>query len=606
MVKFGKLVWLTALLLFPIRYAVGDNLNLAQVKAEVLILKLHYSKGLITEKGIRIAPGFIGQRLDCECKYDRYRAKIYSKESKVLHFVSIGDPSIVFYDYLSEEGELTGGIQKLDETDFVVRLPLFSNMAKIEVLSPKGDVVWTRATSEEEIEKLRGESRRRKRLWDCETIINNGHITNRIDIVVLGDGYTNAEMAKYHDNVDTLINYLFSIVPPYKEYAKYFNVHRVDVISEESGIDSGCPSPSAVVNTALDGGYSGRLLHINTSKVWAAAESAPDYDLILVLANCWVYGGAGYWQGIAVSYNGYSMNRVMAHEMGHAFGWLLDEYDSPGGTPANGVNCDDSPTHPIWEVWVGTEGVGFWWGCCYDPTGHGRPTYNSCMMRRLLDKYCAVCREQLVKRIYGFNIATLIDSAYPNSDSVAIGVNDTLQLKIDKLTAPTTEVNWLVNGSSQGVTTDSFLFVAPDTAGKFEVKVTVKDTTKWVRRDPPPLLVNGSERNWSVTVTTAPPGVSASFDVPLVFSLSQSQPNPFNRITHIRYALPEKGKVKLVVYNLAGQRVRTLIDKRDKPGYKAVIWDGTDDYGKLVGNSIYFCRLESNGKVLTCKMVLVK
>ena len=69
-----------------------------------------------------------------------------------------------------------------------------------------------------------------------ETIINNGSSDNRVDIVVMGDGYTAAEMQKYRNDVQQFMQAFFA-QEPYREYQMYFNVIRVDVISNQSGAD---------------------------------------------------------------------------------------------------------------------------------------------------------------------------------------------------------------------------------------------------------------------------------------------------------------------------------------------------------------------------------
>src|ERR1041385_6920714 len=82
-----------------------------------------------------------------------------------------------------------------------------------------------------------------------ETIMNNGSAENRVDIAILGDGYTAAEMDKYKNDVQALMTQFFNN-EPFREYRNFFNVHRIDVISDQSGADH--PERSFFVNTALD------------------------------------------------------------------------------------------------------------------------------------------------------------------------------------------------------------------------------------------------------------------------------------------------------------------------------------------------------------------
>jgi hypothetical protein len=83
--------------------------------------------------------------------------------------------------------------------------------------------------------------------------------------------------------------------------------------------------------------------------------------------------------------------------------------------------------------------------------------------------------------------------------------------------------------------------------------------------------------------------------VPARFMLEQNRPNPFSGSTEIRFALPQPGRVELNVYNVAGQRVRTLSPGELRAGYHAVGWDGRDGQGNRLSNGVYFYRLEARG-----------
>ena len=92
---------------------------------------------------------------------------------------------------------------------------------------------------------------------------------------------------------------------------------------------------------------------------------------------------------------------------------------------------------------------------------------------------------------------------------------------------------------------------------------------------------------------------------PKTFSLSQNYPNPFNPVTQIKYALPRDCYVKLEVYNILGQRVASLVDGKQRAGYKTVRWDAGG-----FASGIYLYRLEVKGDgfevTKTKKMILLK
>jgi hypothetical protein len=94
--------------------------------------------------------------------------------------------------------------------------------------------------------------------------------------------------------------------------------------------------------------------------------------------------------------------------------------------------------------------------------------------------------------------------------------------------------------------------------------------------------------------------------LPTQFSLSQNYPNPFNPKTTISYALPADAFVKLTVYNILGQKVKTLVDEQQTAGYKQVIWDGKSDGGQEVSSGIYFYQIQAGSFTKTAKMSLLK
>ena len=90
------------------------------------------------------------------------------------------------------------------------------------------------------------------------------------------------------------------------------------------------------------------------------------------------------------------------------------------------------------------------------------------------------------------------------------------------------------------------------------------------------------------------------------FRLEENFPNPFNPETVIRYSVPKSGNVSVVVFNLNGQHVKTLVSASVAAGTYRVTWHGDDDYGNMVPSGVYVYRLEANGFVQTRKMVLVR
>ena len=94
--------------------------------------------------------------------------------------------------------------------------------------------------------------------------------------------------------------------------------------------------------------------------------------------------------------------------------------------------------------------------------------------------------------------------------------------------------------------------------------------------------------------------------MPAVNLSLSSYPNPFTETNKIKYSLPASGKVNLSIYNIKGQKVTTLQAENKKSGYYELEWNGKDSSGNKVSSGLYFCRLETNGKIVTTKLLKLK
>ncbi|MBC7188066.1 MAG: Ig-like domain-containing protein, partial [Calditrichaeota bacterium] len=105
---------------------------------------------------------------------------------------------------------------------------------------------------------------------------------------------------------------------------------------------------------------------------------------------------------------------------------------------------------------------------------------------------------------------------------------------------------------------------------------------------------------------TLHPPISVVVPVPTQYKLCQNFPNPFNPVTTLRYELPKSQAVRLLVFDVMGRVVRTLVDREQEPGYHTVTWDGRNDLGQAVGSGIYYARLEAGDYHAVVKMALVR
>jgi hypothetical protein len=121
-------------------------------------------------------------------------------------------------------------------------------------------------------------------------------------------------------------------------------------------------------------------------------------------------------------------------------------------------------------------------------------------------------------------------------------------------------------------------------------------------------LATGGARSVSLLLNQAAAAVGDGGDptLPTEYALGENYPNPFNPTTAISFAVPEPARVSLVVYNVLGQRVATLVDAVLQPGYYAHNWDGRSRNGRALPSGLYFYRLEAGSFRQTHKMVLLK
>jgi len=134
--------------------------------------------------------------------------------------------------------------------------------------------------------------------------------------------------------------------------------------------------------------------------------------------------------------------------------------------------------------------------------------------------------------------------------------------------------------------------------------VLTKSTTVATDR---PITVNGQLIENSKTLPAGTYKVTfAGSRIPDVLMLHQNTPNPFNPITEIAFDLPENSEVTLEVFNMLGQKVRTLANGEFKAGRHNMVWNGKDISGRDAASGVYFYKLSTSDEILTKKMILLR
>ena len=347
----------------------------------------------------------------------------------------------------------------------------------------------------------------------------NGPDDNRVNVAILGDGYTAEELAKYSTDVDLLLAGLFRQTP-FSEYESYFNVRRIDVVSNESGADH--PADGMFRDTALGAAYDCAdieyLICVNNAAVHEVLERSLTgnlRDMVLILVNDDEYGGSG--GAFAVASTNVQSTEIILHELGHSFGLLADEYTAFGGSgcsntvepPEVNVTRESMRESIKWSYWIepdtpvpattATRGVvSAFEGAKYCASGLYRPTYDS-RMRSLGRPFEEVNTEQLIRRIY--NWVSPIDSVSPAVDELRSDRCEFLDFFVQTPGEPdglpgTLETTWRIDGRVFAGGDSLTLVSCALPPGRHSVAAEVRDTNPAVRRDPDDALVE--RYRWNV------------------------------------------------------------------------------------------------------------
>jgi hypothetical protein len=140
------------------------------------------------------------------------------------------------------------------------------------------------------------------------------------------------------------------------------------------------------------------------------------------------------------------------------------------------------------------------------------------------------------------------------------------------------------------------LYALESTTAELEWNVYADDGLISVPADNGPLTLSIDVSNLSVEDEV----------IPDVFALHQNYPNPFNPVTTLRYDLPEQSHVEIMIYDIMGREVRTLVNSHQNAGFKSVIWDARNDIGKPMSAGMYLYRISAGDFHRVKKMILLK
>ena len=355
-----------------------------------------------------------------------------------------------------------------------------------------------------------------------QTILTNGPTSNRLNVVVLSEGYTSAQLAQFSVDATNAVNALLSH-PPYQEYRAYFNAYAIKVASVESGSDH--PSWPQNRDTYFNSSYdsvSDRLITIPAGSTGQGRVDAllntfmPKCQLPVLLVNDSTPGGSDGFDKTAITSIGYGLSEILTHETGHVLANLGDEYSDayPGFPDTEEPNTTQQTNRLLikWKAWISTNTpiptptsvgdgvVGLFVGAHYHTTNWYRPELN-CAMGSQDSPFCAVCSEALVLAIY--QRVRPVDSFSPASTNVSVTTTQALAFSVVPLQPAThnLDVQWFTNGVPRSGATNSSFTLLPQSLpnGTNWVSAVVRDNTSLVRNDPTNLL--GQTVRWADNVS---------------------------------------------------------------------------------------------------------
>ncbi len=448
-------------------------------------------------------------------------------------------------------------------------------------------------------------------VFQVDTLIYNGDEDKCINIVILGDGFTVDEQEDFIVNAQNLSTYLFTQAP-WQNYQNYFNVFAIRVVSLESGAThantaTDCTSASPLVPVAFPNTFFNcRFDQFNIHRlivpqnlsnlIGVLATNFPNYDQVLVISNTPYYGGSG--GSFATSTLAGSSSEITAHELGHSFAKLADEYFAGDIYLSERLNMtkETDPLLVKWKNWMGFSGTGIYQHCCGGNSALWYRPHNNCKMRALGPHYCPVCTQAIIETIHTLSNPIL---SYSPLELVIESPDQYLDFSLTQIITPvpnTLNISWQLDGSDLGI--DSVYFQLDQfglSDGAHTLVASVIDTTPFVR-------VNNHEDIhvnfvlWDITKTKT----SLEFK-PSTNKLSMSfYPNPVDDLLQITLDLKHATRIVIELLSLDGKIVLPIFEEFAEPGTLTTSADLT-----RIEPGIYFVRFKVGNYTYSEKLIIL-
>lgn len=260
--------------------------------------------------------------------------------------------------------------------------------------------------------------------YPSEKIHNSGDYREKLDLVIVSDGYTSEEMEKYRSDVRRFASYLLEC-SPFDQHKEDINIWSLELESKESGTDK--PTKQEWNQTAIDASFNtfGSQRYLTTAshfKLRDAVGGTP-YDLIFILVNDELYGGGGIFNFYSVATaDDKNSDFLIIHEFGHHFACLGDEYYTSDVAIEDYHNINTEPFEPNLTTLVSFDNkwkdmldkdtpvptpakskynntVGVYEGGGYVAKSVYRPSIDCTMKTVSYDNFCPVCQRAIIQML---------------------------------------------------------------------------------------------------------------------------------------------------------------------------------------------------------------
>ncbi|MEM1134525.1 MAG: M64 family metallopeptidase [Bacteroidota bacterium] len=437
-----------------------------------------------------------------------------------------------------------------------------------------------------------------------DTLFFNGQSEKRINYVILGDGYLEAQLASFRQDAEQFANDLFN-TSPYKEYKNYFNVFAISVSSNEKGA---AVNPDNLIDNYFGStfnfaGIERLLVPTRGDKVIEVlANNFPLYDQVIMLVNSPKYGGSGGW--VATASTNAASSEIAIHELGHSFANLSDEYwagEQFANETAN-MTQESSTDLVKWKNWMNDLGISI-----IPHTGNStwHKPHNNCKMQFLNNPFCAVCREQFIRTTQ--QLISAIDQYTPiNTEKSDDPITFSISLIVP--VPNTLKVIWLLDDKKIGENVISLDLDQSLLSGESHIlKASVYDSTLFDRKDS--VYINTVVWNIDTTISSSIEqklenrkqlGIITNVENVISDINLNAFPNPLSNKVTIEYELKNKTHTELLIFNSEGKLTHKFLEEQQYPG--------TYHYEVETANyssGLYFLVFKSDNFYKTIKMMKV-